>query len=151
SLDISLTAEVDGAPASTGVEVSSGLTIDHVFVSVSQVQLVSDVEVEGHDVPGAEVADLLGSSPSFLLQNAPPALYSRVRFHIVDPKSGDPLPVEFKGRPLSLLILGQASIEGGQTTVPFRYLDERPYNVDLSSSQGLDLLPDMAGSFQVIQ
>jgi hypothetical protein len=129
--------------------VTSGLRIDQIFLSISDVEVVSDVDTKGLKLPGKVVISLLEEPELVSLEEVPPALYSRLRFKISRPSGNVELPAEFEGRRMSLLMVGEADISGD--TVPFRYADERTYNVDLRSLEGLDLASGDRGVLQIKQ
>jgi hypothetical protein len=142
TLTVTIQANTDGLPAD--------LSLSHVFFSLSKVQVVSDADVGGLPIPGEAVIDVLDKDAVFPLTDAPPALYSRVRFGLAGlKKDGVVLPPEFDDADLSLLILGSVTLSDGQT-VPLEYRDQHPFNlIDLPLAQGLDLAPGAAGTLQV--
>ena len=116
------------------------ISISGAFFSFSELELVSDVEIEGIGVKAEQIVSSQAES-SFSLLQAPPGLYSRLEVRLKKPNPNTALPAELQGEPLSLLIEGSVQIAGGQV-VPFRIQDDKQLkDVNLVLLQGLDLLP----------
>jgi hypothetical protein len=149
TIDVTAAATVDDEPFSPGDSVTSNLRIDQIFLSISDVEVVSDVDTNGFKLPGDAVVSLVEEPSLVSLEEVEPALYSRLRFKISRPSGNLDLPAEFEGRRMSLLMLGEADVAG--TAVNFRYADERTYNIDLRSLEGMDLTAGASGVFQIRQ
>lgn len=143
SLEVSISARVDGLPAA--------ITISKAFLSMARVEVISDVAVSGLRLPDTQIVQVVGEETLFSLEEAPPALYSRVNFDIAPFVPQEELPPEFEGRELSVLIEGQVEIGGGNV-VQFRYLDSRPHNnIEIAADEGLDLRPGEEGRLVISQ
>ena len=140
---------VDPPEAETSIEISAALSlpapssqvsVTSAFFSFTELELVSDVDIEGQEVKVEQIVSSQGVV-GFSLLDAPPALYSRLQIKLNKPTPDVLLPPEFQGERLSLLIEGTAQIAEEQS-VTFRIQDDKLLKkLNIVLSQGLDLLP----------
>lgn len=126
-------------------------TLSTAFLTISQLQVISDVDTEGLGLEDSQSVSLL-EGDDFALLEAPPALYSRLRIKLDKPdEDDDNLPEEFNGEPLSVLFLGEVQISNDQT-VPFRFQSSRPFTqINMPFPENLDLAPGDAASLRLTQ
>lgn len=125
------------------------LSISESFLTVAELSIASDLEPQGRLLLSEEVISLGEDGAALAFATLPPALYSRLRFQLKAPSPGTEVPDAFEGDSLSVLLRGEAEVEG--ETVPLVFRDDKVYVFDLALKDGLDLLPGEQANLQVLQ